>query len=387
VKVALFSKAFLPNVGGVETSSAMLAETWVAGGHEVEVVTATPDPSPPRAELRYRVTRSWSMSTLRAAARAANRVVCNGYSRLGIVAARLEGRRPTVLHQGYQFISTDGLGFRDRTFHDFERLQDLKLAFAESPVEGLKGLAKMTFDGALRRVPRAISHVVPSAHVARRLGLDEFSVLYQPPNPLVIAAITAEGVPEATARARAYHEGDVVFFGRMVFEKGIDDLVNAFARFRAANPDPLPGRARPPRLVLHGEGPERERIVALVGALGLGADVELRPFLGGERLAAAARAASVVVVPSRWEEPGATIAVELFACGAAVIGSQAGAPGEIFAEHGRLFRNRDVDDLARQLTLHFVEGPRYPRPTGAEPWGLPSIRRNALALVEDAASA
>jgi glycosyltransferase involved in cell wall biosynthesis len=90
----------------------------------------------------------------------------------------------------------------------------------------------------------------------------------------------------------------------------------------------------------------------------------------------------VVVVPSRWEEPGATIAVELFACGAAVIASEAGAPGEIFAEHGRLFRNRDVEDLTKALALHFTEGPRYPRPTGAEPWALPAITRTALSLIE-----
>ena len=54
----------------------------------------------------------------------------------------------------------------------------------------------------------------------------------------------------------------------------------------------------------------------------------------------AARTASVVVIPSRWEEPGATIAVEMFMADAAVIASAIGAPGEIFHGHGRLFRRK-----------------------------------------------
>jgi glycosyltransferase involved in cell wall biosynthesis len=382
VRIALFSKPFLPQVGGIETSSAMLADIWAGAGHAVEVVTASTSREPPVADRRYRVTRVWSPPELYAAARRADRVVCNGYSRVGVVAANLAGRQPIVLHQGYQFICTDGLGFRQRTFHDFDRARDLELAFAESPTEGFKGVAKWIFDAGVRRVPRALSHVVPSAHVARRLGLIPLAVLYQPPNPRVMAAVAAAGEPATELRARAYREGDVVFFGRLVFEKGVDDLVNAFARLRASHPDALSGRTRPPRLIIYGAGPERERIARLAAELPDGGDMELRPFLAGEDLVAAAREASVVVVPSRWEEPGATIAVELFACGAAVIASEAGAPGEIFADHGRLFRNRDIDGLVRALALHFTEGPRYPLPTGSEPWGLPAIAKTALSLVE-----
>jgi glycosyltransferase involved in cell wall biosynthesis len=119
----------------------------------------------------------------------------------------------------------------------------------------------------------------------------------------------------------------------------------------------------------------------LAGELRLGSDFELRPFLSGPDLARAARAASVVVIPSRWEEPGATIAVELFACGAAVIASGTGAQGEIFADHGRLFPNGDVAALALALERHFVDGPVYPRPTRDEPWSLPAIRRELLSVI------
>jgi glycosyltransferase involved in cell wall biosynthesis len=384
--VALFSKAFLPHVGGIETSSAMLAEIWSRDGHEVEVVTATPDDAPPVRP--YRVTRQWSAATLRRACLGADVVVSNGYSRMGIVVARLAGKRPVVLHQGYQFICTDGLGFRGQTFHGFDPLRDLQLAFAHSAREGLRGIGKKGFDAAVRRWPGCISHVVPSKHVARRLELRDFDILYQPPNPIVMGALAREGEVPPSVREAAYRSGDVMFFGRLVFEKGVEDLLQGFASFRARWASIAPrsrgGRTAPPRLMIHGEGPDKERLVRLAQEIGIAPEVDFRGFLSGDRLVAAARGASLVVVPSRWEEPGATIAVELFACGASVLASEAGAPGEIFREHGRLFRNGDAADLAAQLEAHIVEGPRYPRPTGTEPWTMPAIVEMAQGIVRRA---
>jgi glycogen synthase len=381
LRIALCSKAFLPNVGGIETSTAMIARTWHAAGHEVEVVTATPDPAPPTEP--FRVTRAWGPRALAAAVGRADLAACNGYSRAVVAAAALLRRQLVVFHQGYHLICSDGLGFRNRQFHDFDTVRDLRLAFAAGPRQTAHALGRLPFDAVVRAWPggRGITHVVPSRHVARRLGLPRFEVIYQPPNPAVVDAVAALGDPQPEARARAYETGDIVFFGRLVFEKGCDDLIRAYAlwRGRAGAAGGRPPRAR---LVLHGRGPELGALERLVAELGVGADVDLRPFLGGPDLARAARAASVVVIPSRWEEPGATIAVELYACGAAVIASQTGAQGEIFADHGRLFPNRDVEGLSRALEAHFAAGPVYPRPSGDEPWSLPAIQRALVRLPE-----
>ena len=246
---------------------------------------------------------------------------------------------------------------------------------------GIKGLATTAFDGVIRRLPSTMSHVVPSHHVARRLGLGSYSVLYQPPNPAVMAALAAAGQPTASDRERSYREGSIVYFGRLVFEKGVDDLIRAFAalvdRFRAG----LEGRAELPRLVLHGEGPERAALTRLTTELSVESRTDFKPFLRGDALVAQARKASVVVVPSRWEEPGATIGVELFACGVPVIVSARGALGEIFAEGGRLFLNGDVEGLTGELVKHFHSGPRYPEPGHSHAWDIASIRRGALDLL------
>jgi glycosyltransferase involved in cell wall biosynthesis len=377
-RIALFSKAFLPNVGGIETSTAMIATVWHRAGHDVEVVTAVPDAAPWPGP--YRVTRSWNLRALGAAAAGADLIVTNGYSRIAIAVAALRRQRLVVFHQGYQMICSDGLGFRNRQFHGFKRVDDLKLAFAESPKAGLRALSLVPFDTVVKALPFGIHHVVPSRHVAARLGLPDATIVYQPPNPVVINALSTVEPLTPETRQRAYRGGDIVFFGRLVFEKGCDDLVRAYRLWLNRTGGGASGRSptSPPRLIIYGQGPEKPMLEGLIGELGLSRQVEIRPFVGGRDLALTARAASVVVVPSRWEEPGATIAVELFACGGAVIASATGAQGEIFAEHGRVFRNGDVEALADALGQHFASGPIYPRPTGHEQWELPSIERTLL---------
>jgi glycogen synthase len=380
LKIAVASKSFLPNVGGIETSTAMIARTWTAAGHDVEVVTAVPDQA--TWTEPYRVTRTWSARALRTAFAAADVAVTNGYSRAAVVAAALSRRRIVVFHQGYQLICSDGLGFRDRTFHRFDTVADLRLALAQGLKPALHALGRLPFDAGVKRWPGGgIDHVVPSLHVARRLGLERFQVVYQPPNPAVVDAIAELGPPDAEARARAHEQGDIVFFGRLTFEKGCDDLIRAYAAWRRAT-SAATLRSTRPRLIFYGRGPELRLLEQLVADLGLGADVELRPFLGGRDLVKVARQASVVVIPSRWEEPGATIAVELFACGVPVIASRAGAPGEIFDHHGRLFANGDIVSLTAAIDAHFSTGPTYPRPTGSEPWLLPAIEQALLRILE-----
>ena len=358
-----------------------MAEIWQAAGHDVEVVTAVPDPAPPAGS--YRITREWTRTALTAAVARANVVVTNGYSRVAAAMAALNRRRLIVFHQGYQLICSDGLGFRGRTFHGFRPLADLKLAFADGLKTGAHAVMRIPFDRAVQAWTHGLQHVVPSRHVARRLGLRECRVIYQPPNPLVMEALTELGPMTSEARASAYETGNLVFFGRLVFEKGCEDLIKAYALWRDRDCARAIDSGRPrPRLIIYGQGPEQAALEGLIHNLGLGQVVEIRPFLKGQSLAEAARVATAVVVPSRWEEPGATIAVELFACGAAVIASETGAQGEIFSGHGRLFPNGNIERLAEALEDHFRSGGIYPKPRGDEPWLVPRIRRALLDVIE-----
>ncbi len=207
--------------------------------------------------------------------------------------------------------------------------------------------------------------------------------MYQPCNPEVLDALDAEP-PSPGERDAAYHTGPVRFFGRLVFEKGVDNLINAFADIALEEEVLRP--AHPLVLEIFGEGPERTTLERLARQRGMASRVHFRGFLRGAELVQTARTASVVVIPSRWEEPGATIAVEMFMADAAVIASATGAPGEIFHGHGRLFRNRDVDDLKLALEAHFRDGPVYPSPRRDEPWAIESIRSASAQILERALS-
>jgi L-malate glycosyltransferase len=115
--------------------------------------------------------------------------------------------------------------------------------------------------------------------------------------------------------------------------KRLDDVVEVFARVRAA---------RPARLRLIGDGPERARVEAAVAARGLGADVEML----GERadLPALLRGADVFLLPSEVESFGLA-ALEALACGVPVVASAVGGLPEFVAE-GEVGFLRPVGDVA-----------------------------------------
>lgn len=160
-----------------------------------------------------------------------------------------------------------------------------------------------------RLMPRAIRHFYPWADaivavcegvaddLALRAGLarDSIDVIY---NPIVTPAF------QQRVRAPLEHPwfvpGEppvVVAAGRLVPQKGFATLLRAFARVR---------RARPARLLILGEGPERPALEALAGELGIATDVGLPGFTANPYPFMAR--AGVFVLSSGWEGlPGALI--------------------------------------------------------------------------------
>jgi glycosyltransferase involved in cell wall biosynthesis len=146
--------------------------------------------------------------------------------------------------------------------------------------------------------------------------------------------------------------------GRLVEQKHFSALIHAFARIR---------KRREARLVILGEGKQRQELEALVRELGVGDDVSLPGFVSNPY--AYMRGARVFVLSSAWEGlPGALI--QAMACGTPVVSTDCpSGPAEILenGKWGRLVPVGDVEALADAIvaTLDDRSSPNVSSRAGA----------------------
>ncbi len=136
----------------------------------------------------------------------------------------------------------------------------------------------------------------------------------------------------------------VVFYvGRLVYEKGVDTLIDAFQKTLAHHP-----RAE---LLIAGRGPEEHALKDLVKRLGIGKSVRFLGYISDEERNRLYRLADAAVFPSRYE-PFGIVALEAMSFGAPVIAARTGGFAEVI-EHGRtgiLFEPGDALGLAVELS-------------------------------------
>ena len=116
----------------------------------------------------------------------------------------------------------------------------------------------------------------------------------------------------------------VVFSGRLVYEKGVHDLLRAMPRLRRWHPGI--------RLVVAGSGPHDNALREQARALRLGRSVCFAGFVADDELAALAAAADCAVVPSIYE-PFGLVALEAAAAGTPLVAADVGGLRE-FVTHG-----------------------------------------------------
>ncbi|MGH2913722.1 MAG: glycosyltransferase family 4 protein [Solirubrobacteraceae bacterium] len=161
-------------------------------------------------------------------------------------------------------------------------------------------------------------------------------------------SVVSHTIPEWTPFPRDERPGDpftIGFAGRLVEQKGIDDLTSAVRRL-----------AFPARLLVVGDGPLRSRLER--ADLGAGR-LDLRTGLRSDEMPALYRQMDVLVLPSRttrtWAEQFGKVLCEALLCGTPVIGSTSGEiPWVIGTTGGGLvFAEGDATALAARLTqLH-----------------------------------
>jgi glycosyltransferase involved in cell wall biosynthesis len=147
---------------------------------------------------------------------------------------------------------------------------------------------------------------------------------------------------EAGHETRQDAEPFVLFVGRFHRQKGVDVLLKAWAEAHTC--------AKGTVLRLVGEGPEAEKLKALVRELGLEESVRFEGFVSREQLPALYREARFLVLPSRYEGLPVTL-LEAGACGAICVATSISGNREIVEDGvtGFLVEPESVEALASGL--------------------------------------
>ncbi|OLL73737.1 Glycosyltransferase [Pseudonocardia sp. Ae168_Ps1] len=131
----------------------------------------------------------------------------------------------------------------------------------------------------------------------------------------------------------------LVYFGRLEFEKGVQDLIAALPRIRRRHPGT--------RLLVAGTGTQAAMLAERAAAHRVRRSVDFLGHLPDADLTALLRAADAVVLPSRYE-PFGIVALEAAAVGATLVASTAGGLGEVVrdGETGLAFTPGDLPGIA-----------------------------------------
>ncbi|MBC7790577.1 MAG: glycosyltransferase family 4 protein [Anaerolineae bacterium] len=158
-----------------------------------------------------------------------------------------------------------------------------------------------------------------------------------------VSAVVLHGTRVRESRRQLSPSPTVSFAGRLVPEKGVDVLLHAFVRIAHELPEA--------RLIIAGDGPQRDAMQRLMAELGLESRVTMTGYLPREVLEQTCEAAWVQAVPSRWAEPFGVVAVESMMRGRAVVGTMGGGLSEIIreGETGYLVPPGDVQSLGEAL--------------------------------------
>jgi glycosyltransferase involved in cell wall biosynthesis len=129
------------------------------------------------------------------------------------------------------------------------------------------------------------------------------------------------------------------YVGRLVEQKGVDVLLRALALLQ-----------KDVRLMIVGEGPEREKLRTLAGELGISERAEFRPPTPQAELHHVFREMDALVLPSRtallWREQFGRVLIEAMACGVPVIGSSSGEIPFVIGDAGLVFQEGVANELA-----------------------------------------
>ena len=342
MNILIYSHAFAPSIGGVETIVMTLARGLAqapADEHgtqfDVTVATQTAADSFDDRSLPFRVVRQLGFFKFLALMRRADVVHLAGPALLPLALSLFLRKRIVIEHHGFQTSCPNGQLLYEPTqspcpghFMAGRHTECLRCNARQGFFPSLK-LWLLTFP---RRslAKRAAANIMPTEWLAKELHL-----------PCAVAirhGLEAIGEPAAATQS---DDPVIAFQGRLVTTKGVRVLLDA-ARL-------LQGKGLRFELRIIGDGPERNSLEEHARKTELGDSVRFCGALEPAALERELAEAAVVVVPSLGGEVFGLVVAENMLRGRAVVVSDLGAFTEVTGEAGLSFRTGDAGDLAQQL--------------------------------------
>lgn len=347
MKVLLYSHAFHPSLGGVETVSLALARGFLANGVECKVVTQSHAEASDGTMFPFEVIRQPGRQRARALVRWADVVLFNGAS-LALQPWVILERKPFIwVHVGYQAACVDGLGWVDNAPAPITPIASIRFHARRS------GWAFGLKEGLKLMLRRAVATFVVDRNVAITHWMDKAM-----PLPRQVHIYNPFPIEQFRGADTLSPEFDFFYMGRMVQEKGVDILLRAFAEVCKRRPGSTV------RLLLIGDGGARPEMERLVTEFGLSDAVVFAGRQSGAALVEWTSKGRIGVIPSVWYEPMGGVAVELMAAGKSLIVSEAGGLAECVGDAGLVFPNGDHMALADRM-LKLLDDPELQRAQSA----------------------
>lgn len=189
-------------------------------------------------------------------------------------------------------------------------------------------------------------------------------------------------------RPEIRRDGDFLWVGRMIPDKGLMDLLRAMEK--------LHEKGLPALLTIVGDGPERRDAENFIRAREWDqGDRPMVQFRGSQTPQEVAREMNRhrwVVIPSRWAEPFGMVALEGIASGCAIIGSDQGGLPEAIGPCGLTYPNGHVEALAARMATAFRDPSLaahllLKREEHLAPFALPRVADAYLRICEEAIAA
>ncbi len=342
MKLLIYAHSWAPSVGGVETSTRILAEGLAKWGSNhpgeqiaVTLATQTPAGSMNDSQLSYRVVRIPGLRDLVREIRRADIVHLAGPTLLPLIIGYLL-RKPTIVeHHGYQVGCPNGMLL----------LEPHKTQCPGHFMAGRYGRCLecnshtmgwwMSFKTLLLIFPRRwlckniAANVTITNHVSVRLLLPRSRTVYY-------------GIENVEPRPPQVEEDAakplrLAYLGRLVSEKGLPVLFRAVQRLQKD------GTAF--HLTVIGDGPERTRLETFANEMGINQCLTFTGELQRREVDQILRNTDVVVMPSLCEETAGLAAIEQMMSGGAVIVSDIAGLAEVVGDTGLKFVPGNAEEL------------------------------------------